>query len=555
MKLLRNLKIGSRLIITLGILLLLTIGIGAESIIKASAVQNRIIDITQRRMVLISHLNDLRHEVNRQSRFLRNMVIIDDKSKIDIEHQAVIESRKKSEKLINLLSQEIHAAKGKELLNQTVNARKRFSSDVDRYFSLIESGEKNKAVIYLLEGLRPVQLEYLRILDGSIQFQSDLANDSSIEAVKEVRSLQITTLIAILLSIVISVTLGVWIVRSITRPVRHAVNIARAVAAGDLNTAIEVQSQDEVGELLNSLNEMQHELVKVVSVVRTGSESVATASTEIAQGNLDLSQRTEEQAAALEETAASMEQLSATVGQNADSAREASTFAQGASDIATQGAELVAEVVNTMQGISTSSKKISEIIDVIDSIAFQTNILALNAAVEAARAGEQGRGFAVVASEVRSLAIRSAGAAKEITCLINDSVQRVERGNRLANQAGNTMQEIVASVKRVTGLMSEISAASDEQSHGVLQVGEALTQMDQVTQQNAALVEEVSAAASSLREQATELVKVVATFELGVTVPSPSPPKEKHVVVLLSSDLGRQLAESPSRQRQGELMY
>lgn len=513
MNFINNLKIGTRLTITLCILLTLTVLIGAESLVKAASVQTRIVDITQRRMVLIAHLNDLRLEVNRQSRFLRNMAILTNSEKISAEHKSILDSREKSEKLLKLLNKEIHASKGLELLNKAIDSQKKFQADVDKYFNLVDEGKRDEATHHLLEGLRPVQLEYLDILNQSIQFQSELASESSLDAVRAVTSLQRTTLAAIALSLIISVGLGFWIVRSITKPIHRAVDIARAVADGHLNTTIEVQNRDEVGQLLEALRNMQAELVAVVSAVRTGSVSVAAASTQIAQGNLDLSQRTEEQATALEQTAASMEQLSATVGQNAESAVEASRLAQSASSVATEGAALVSQVVETMHGISASSQKISEIIGVIDSIAFQTNILALNAAVEAARAGEQGRGFAVVAAEVRSLAGRSAEAAKEITTLITDSVQRVERGNNLAHRAGSTMQDIVSSIQRVNGLIGEISSASREQSQGVVQVGEAIMQMDHVTQQNAALVEEVSAAAGSLSEQANELVKVVATFE------------------------------------------
>ncbi|MDA8521744.1 methyl-accepting chemotaxis protein [Acidovorax sp. NCPPB 4044] len=327
-----------------------------------------------------------------------------------------------------------------------------------------------------------------------------------------------TTLVAELggsaLALAVALLLGVWVTRSITRPVARAVEVARAVAAGDLTQRIEVQSRDEVGLLLESLREMNDSLQRVVSRVRQGSESVASASTQIAQGNSDLSSRTESQASALEETAASMEQLGSTVTQNADSARQANQLAQAASSVAEQGGVVVAQVVDTMKGITDSSRRIAEIIGVIDGIAFQTNILALNAAVEAARAGEQGRGFAVVASEVRSLAQRSASAAKEIAALITASVQRVETGAQLADQAGSTMAEVVGSIRRVTDIMGEISAASSEQSAGVSQVGEAVVQMDQATQQNAALVEEIAAAASSLQGQAQDLVQAVGVFRL-----------------------------------------
>ncbi len=307
---------------------------------------------------------------------------------------------------------------------------------------------------------------------------------------------------------------AVWLSRQITRPLAQALAVAQKVANGELGNTITVTGNDEIGALMASLRDMQTNLAKLVSDVRKGSESVSIASAEIASGNHDLSARTEQQASALEETAASMEQLSATVKQNADSARQANQLAMNASTVAVKGGEVVSQVVTTMKGINDSSRKISDIIQVIDGIAFQTNILALNAAVEAARAGEQGRGFAVVASEVRSLAGRSAEAAKEIKSLINASVERVAHGTTLVDQAGVTVTEVVGSIRRVTDIMGEISAASSEQASGVSQVGEAVTQMDQTTQQNAALVEEMAAAASSLKSQAHDLVQVVSRFKI-----------------------------------------
>ena len=320
--------------------------------------------------------------------------------------------------------------------------------------------------------------------------------------------------VALLTTLSLSAALALVFVRSMTRPLTQAVQLSRAVAQGDLSGGPITHGSNEVGQLLEALLQMRQQLTAVVRNVRDDSESVATASVQIAQGNMDLSARTESQASALEETAASMEQLNATVHQNADRAQQASQLAASASTVAVQGGEVVAQVVDTMHGINASSQKISDIIGVIDSIAFQTNILALNAAVEAARAGEQGRGFAVVASEVRSLAGRSAEAAREIKSLISASVERVSQGSALVDRAGTTMSEVVGAIRGVTDIMAEISAASHEQSLGVAQVGEAVTQLDQVTQQNAALVEEMAAAASSLKGQAKDLVQVVSVFRL-----------------------------------------
>jgi methyl-accepting chemotaxis protein-1 (serine sensor receptor) len=393
---------------------------------------------------------------------------------------------------------------------------------------------------YLAEGLKPAMAAlkanelaqakqiFLELVPGLVapveaklaalmQLQLDVAMAENKAAVARYEAIRGLSLALAGFGLVLSSLLGLFIIRGIlgelgTEP-SIAASLVSAVAQGDLSVRIDLKAGDSTS-LLARLSEMQGSLATVVSNVRQNSESVATASAQIAQGNLDLSQRTEEQASALEETAASMEQLGATVKQNADNARQANQLAQGASTVAIQGGVVVSQVVETMKGINDSSRKIADIIGVIDGIAFQTNILALNAAVEAARAGEQGRGFAVVASEVRSLAQRSAEAAKEIKSLIGASVERVEQGTTLVDKAGVTMSEVVTAIRRVTDIMAEISAASTEQSAGVTQVGEAVSQMDQVTQQNAALVEESAAAAESLKMQAQQLVQLVSVFRL-----------------------------------------
>ncbi len=330
-------------------------------------------------------------------------------------------------------------------------------------------------------------------------------------------------LIAGIVSLMVLATLLSYLIsRSVTVPLGRAIGIARQIALGDLTARIEVASEDETGQLLQALKDMNESLVRIVGEVRAGTDTIATASGQIASGNLDLSSRTEKQASALEETASSMEELTGTVKQNADNAQQANVLALSASEVAVKGGAVVTQVVDTMSSINAASRKIVDIIGVIDGIAFQTNILALNAAVEAARAGEQGRGFAVVAAEVRSLAQRSASAAKEIKLLIDDSVETVNAGSRLVDQAGTTMNEMVDSIGRVTDIMCEITAASREQTSGIEQINQAIMQMDDVTQQNAALVEQAAAAAQSMQEQAGNLSQVVSVFKLadGTEVPA-----------------------------------
>ncbi|WP_198674784.1 methyl-accepting chemotaxis protein [Rhodoferax ferrireducens] len=375
--------------------------------------------------------------------------------------------------------------------------------DLERVKKIIKAEPGNIVSPALVERLRP---DMAAVQDNSDRFAPLVA-----EAVSFIKVLVFS--INLLGGLVLLASF--WAIRkAVLGPLEEALRLAGHIAQGDLTGQIVTRSNDEVGQLMAALADMQGSLSRMVAHVRQNSESLEAASSEIAQGNHDLSARTESQASVLEETAASMEELGAAVKQNADSARQANQLAMSASSVAIQGGEVVAQVVDTMKGINDASRKISDIIGVIDGIAFQTNILALNAAVEAARAGEQGRGFAVVASEVRSLAGRSADAAKEIKVLINASVERVAQGTTLVDQAGTTMTEVVSSIRRVTDLVGEISAASSEQSAGVTQVGEAVTQMDQVTQQNAALVEEMAAAASSLKSQAQELVQTVAVFKL-----------------------------------------
>ncbi|MCA1859774.1 methyl-accepting chemotaxis protein [Janthinobacterium sp. HSC-3S05] len=354
----------------------------------------------------------------------------------------------------------------------------------------------------------------LHELDQQIATQSAQMRTAAEAAMARAHDTSVLIIVLGLVGGVLSLATAWFISSGIVRPLRHAVKVARKVAGGDLSEHIRVDSSDEVGQLLQALKDMNASLITIVGEVRGGTHDIAGASGEIAAGNLDLSQRTQAQASSLERTAASMDELTGTVKQNADNARQANQLAQSAAAVAGKGGTVVAQVVDTMSSINASSKKIVDIIGVIDAIAFQTNILALNAAVEAARAGEQGRGFAVVAAEVRTLAQRSANAAKEIKQLIGDSVERVDAGARLVDTAGATMREIVASVHRVTDIMGEISTASGEQLSGIEQVNAAIVQMEQVTQQNAALVEQASTAAASMQQRATLLSGTVGIFKL-----------------------------------------
>jgi methyl-accepting chemotaxis protein len=425
---------------------------------------------------------------------------------------------KETSEQISKLQKELETAvtsdKGKTLLAEIGARRKAYLDVRGQVTALIKQADHTAAQKLLNDSMLPAANAYLAAMTSLSQFQDELATANLDSARSTLASAQITLAVILAVALATGAAMAWAITRSVAGPLRQAVKAAEVIASGDLSQTTASTARDEAGDLLRALGHMQTSLRQVVGQVRSSTDSIGTASAQIASGNQDLSSRTEQAASNLQQTASSMEELTSTVKQSADSARQANQLASSAAEVAARGGSVVSQVVSTMDEINTSSKKIADIIGVIDGIAFQTNILALNAAVEAARAGEQGRGFAVVAGEVRNLAQRSAEAAKEIKGLIGTSVDKVESGSKLVADAGATMSEIVASVQRVTDIIGEITAAASEQSDGIGQVNVAVTQLDQMTQQNAALVEESAAAAESLKDQAGKLARVVGNFKV-----------------------------------------
>ncbi|HEY9240263.1 MAG TPA: methyl-accepting chemotaxis protein, partial [Burkholderiaceae bacterium] len=520
MKAIANMKVGMRLGLGFAALLalqLVTTGIGMQQMADLAGRVTTITDIGETKL---KALNDVSAAIGARAIAARNLALLPDPAaqKADLERvknsQAAIDKGIADIAAVIQRAPESSTAEERQMLEQLRTLEGKYLPIALRIVGLATTQKTDEAVKALTTECMPVLTQVV----AHVAAFNELLKKESLESAAAAQATYRKATWLIVVISAASLALGgfvAWLLtRSITRPLHEAVSVARRVAAGDLTAKIEVTNTDEAGQLLAALKQMNDSLVQVVGNVRHASDSISTGSTEIAAGNQDLSARTEQQASALEETAASMEELGATVRQNADNAKQANQLAQSASTVAVRGGDAVGQVVQTMKGINESSRKIADIISVIDGIAFQTNILALNAAVEAARAGEQGRGFAVVASEVRSLAQRSADAAKEIKALISASVERVEQGTVQVDQAGATMTEVVTSIKRVTDIMAEISAASTEQSAGVAQVGDAVTEMDKTTQQNAALVEESAAAAESLKNQAQQLVATVAVFKL-----------------------------------------
>ena len=511
---LANVKIAKRLAVGFGIVGVLLLGSQTFGINMVARVSAGTAEMAERSVPNIIASNAVLAEVNDVAVALRNMMLDADPADRQKQRDEIAASRRAATELLGKLDKNLTLPETRTILARMLAANEKYVQGQQELIKLIDADDDQGARDFLKNVLRPTLAELKGAVSDQIALQQKIAAQRAAEAHATERSTRTMMILLALVSMALAALIAWWNTRSITRPLARALDVANTVAAGDLTSRIEVTTRDETGMLLQALKTMNENLVRTVTTVRTGTDTIGTAAAEVAAGSLDLSSRTEQQASSLEETASSMEELTSTVKQNADNARQANTLAEAASNVAERGGRVIGEVVGTMEQINTSAGKIADIIGVIDGIAFQTNILALNAAVEAARAGEQGRGFAVVATEVRNLAQRSAAAAKEIKALIGDSTQAVEAGSKLVTEAGATMIEIVESVRRVTDIMSEITAASSEQTAGIEQINEAVAQMDQVTQQNAALVEEAAAASASMQEQAAKLAEAVSVFRV-----------------------------------------
>ena len=508
-----KLSIGQRLTLGFGVVITLLIIVAGLALLRISGLNTEVTLMVKDRYPKTVLANKMKSDLNEITRNMLSVLIMSDPGQIKKELQNIEAKNTANNAALETLNKVITDEKGREIVKNLTSLRDRFLPVQQSFVNLINEDKKDEAMLKLIFSLRPLQTKYFDALDKFIAYQNTLMEQSGEESTKVANRAELTILILTVIAGLLSGLVGYLATHSITKPLIEAVAIAKKVADGDLSSAIEVKTHDETGQMMDALKHMNDSLQKIVHDVRAGTDSISTSSAEIANGNMDLSSRTEVQAASLEETASSMSELTSTVKQNAENAVQANKLATKASEVAVRGGSVVQHVVDTMGAINDSSRKIVDIISVIDGIAFQTNILALNAAVEAARAGEQGRGFAVVASEVRSLAQRSAAAAKEIKTLIGDSVEKVKEGSNLVEQAGVTMEEVVMSVKRVTDIMGEIMSASNEQSTGIAQINQTIMQMDETTQRNAALVEEAAASAASMQDQAAILARSVSVFK------------------------------------------
>jgi methyl-accepting chemotaxis protein len=541
---LANMKVGVRLGLGFALVLVLLVTVTVVGILRMAQIQNRLDHVVNVNNVVTRLVVDMRNNVSERVTSLRTLTLMTDPADMEPELTRFKEQTAKydalQQKLAAKFSEEA-SAEEKSLLNQVKEAEGAAMPAIAKASALYLANNAMDATRVMVKEIRPAQKKWLEALDQLGKLEDKQNAQTQVDAEAAFASARNFMLMLLALAVAFGVLAATIITRGLLKQLGgepgYTAKIAGSIAEGDLSIAIDTKSSDR-GSLLIEMKQMRNSLVDIVSQVRRGTHTITTASREIAAGNTDLSSRTELQASSLEKTASAMEELTSTVKQNADNAREANHLAATASDVARKGGEVVSQVVGTMGEINSSASKIADIIGVIDGIAFQTNILALNAAVEAARAGEQGRGFAVVASEVRNLAQRSAAAAKEIKQLIGDSVEKIGRGSKLVGQAGDTMDEVVASVKRVTDIMSDIANASAEQSAGIEQVNLSIIEMDGMTQQNAALVEEAAAAFQSLQDQAAELQRVVSIFKLAegeepavVDAPAPAATASRAVVV------------------------
>jgi len=518
---LRNLTVAQRLGMGFGLVSVLLLVIIALGLASMRQIEERMNEITKVNDVETRMAQTMDLTVTERALALRNLILLKEDKEIQIEIKRIGDQAKKyndaMQKLSQMFSQDGTTPEETGLLSDIRKQGEQAAPFIQRAQELALGQQQDQAYQLLRYDFRPVQKHWWELIRQLIAVEEKQNVDAVASAEASYDSARKLMLTAGALAVLCSVAAAWLITRSVVRQLgcepSQAAEIAGEIAAGNLAVSIHARSGDN-SSLLYAMQSMRDGLTRIVGQVHSSSETIASAAVQIASGNMDLSSRTEQQASSLEETASSMEELTSTVRLNTDRARQANGLAESASTVAARGGAVVAQVVDTMAAIDTSAHKIVDIIAVIDGIAFQTNILALNAAVEAARAGEQGRGFAVVASEVRTLAQRSAAAAKEIKELIGDSVDKVQAGNRLVEQAGATMDEVVASVKHVTDIMSEIMLASQEQTAGIEQINQAVTQMDDVTQQNAALVEEAAAAAQAMQEQVDSLTEAVSTFRL-----------------------------------------
>jgi len=549
----KTMRVGTRLALGYGLVLCLLGGIVGTGLLKMQQMQARTATITDVNNVQISLIGKMQDSISDRMIALRNVALLTDMDAMRPESQRIRE--------LETAYSEAMAKLGKTFEDPaTTPEEKAFFRQLQEQeraaLPLMAEAEKlglannaDEATPLLMNKVAPLQAAWLDTMNKLARWEEKLNDDAAQESNETYHSAITTMLLLAAIAVAVGASSALLVTRSLLKQLggepREAAEVAGRIAAGDLTVEVHVKPNDRTSLML-AMRDMRDKLAAIVAEVRAGTDTIATAAAQVSSGNLDLSARTEQQAGSLEETASSMEELTSTVRQNADNAQQANTMAVSASEVAQKGGQIVADVVGTMDAITESARKIADIISVIDGIAFQTNILALNAAVEAARAGEQGRGFAVVAGEVRNLAHRAGSAAKEIKLLIDDSVQKVGAGSALVGEAGVTMDEIVGRVQGVTGIMAEISAASREQSSGIDQVNQAISQMDQVTQQNAALVEEASAASQAMQDQAAKLAELVGTFKLatgGAPVRSQPAPR---VAIARSASIAKPAGRKPA---------